>query len=67
MAAATTAAKLGAYDGNDLDALLTQKRVGVGVAIICEDDTRTGANEIGTTVPLRAFAHIIITARFNDT
>jgi hypothetical protein len=47
MAAAAAAAELGADDGDDLDALLAQQRVGVGVAVVGEDHARRGADQVG--------------------
>src|SRR5262245_33314652 len=56
--AATAAPELGADDRDDLDALLAQERVRVGVAIVREDHARRGADQVGAAVPLGALAHV---------
>src|SRR4051812_10614918 len=62
VAAATATAELGAHDGDDLDALLAQQRVGVGVAVIGEHHPGGRTDEVGPAVPLRAFAYVGVAA-----
>src|SRR5690606_8443510 len=66
MAAATSAPKFRAGDGDDLNALFAQQRIGIGVAIIGKDHAGRGADEIGSAVPLGALAHVIIATGFDD-
>src|SRR5215468_5258325 len=66
MAAAAAAAELGADDGDDLDAFLAQERVGVGVAVVGENDTRRDAYEVGAAVPLCPLAHVGRAAGLDD-
>src|SRR5262249_58598030 len=47
VSAATSAAQLGAGDGDYLDARLSQQRVGVDVAVVGENDAGGDADEIG--------------------
>lgn len=67
MASAPSPSKLGARDRDDFDALFAQKSVGVCVAIVCKYDTRRGADEIGSAVPLRAFPNVGIPTRLHHT
>jgi hypothetical protein len=62
VSAAASASQLGADDSNDFDAFLAQQRIGISVAIVRVDDTWRGANEIGTTVPLRPLALVVAAA-----
>ena len=66
VAAAAAAAELGADDRDDLDALLAQQRVGVGVAVVGEHHARRGADEVGAAVPLGALAHVGVAAGLDD-
>ena len=54
MPAATPAAELGAGDGDDLDALLAELGVGVGVAFVGDDDARLEGEQVVAVVPLLA-------------
>ena len=64
--AAAAASELGTDDGDDLDALLAQQRVGVGVAVVGEHDARRGAHEVGPAVPLGALADVVVPAGLDD-
>src|SRR5262249_21664213 len=66
VSAPASAAELGAGDGDDLDARLSQKRVGVDVAVVGKNDARRGTDEIGAAVPLRALAHVVGAAGLDD-
>src|SRR5262245_3012186 len=63
---ASTAAEFRADDGNHLDALLAQQGVGVGIAIVSEDDAGRRTDQIGATVPLCTLAHIGAAAGLDD-
>src|SRR5215469_8945960 len=59
---ASAPSKFSAYDGDDFDACFTQQRVGIDIAVIGEDNARRCADEVGSTVPLRALSHVRSTA-----
>ena len=54
MAAAAAAAEFGAAHGDDLDAGLAQQRVGVGVAVVGDDDAGLERDDVVAVVPLLA-------------
>ncbi len=56
MTAAAAAAEFGANDRDDLDALLAQQRIGVGVPVVGKHDARRRADKICAAVPLRPLA-----------
>ena len=66
MAAATAAAELGPANRDDFDAGLAQQRVGVGVAIIGDDDSRLQGNDVIAVVPLLAFGLVGVAAGADD-
>src|SRR5262245_46567912 len=66
MSTAAAAAELGADDGDHLDAFLAQQRVGVGVAVVGEDDPGRDAYQVGAAVPLGSLAHVVRAACLDD-
>src|SRR5271165_6114835 len=61
--AAPSASELGSRDGDDLDPLLTQARVGVDVAVVGDHHPRLEAEEVVAVVPLLALALERVAAR----
>ena len=55
MTTTASASEFGATDGNDFDTGLAQKRVGMDIAIVTNDDTRLQGDDIVAVVPLFAF------------
>src|SRR6185437_7555470 len=52
MAATPPAPQLGAANGDDLDAGLAQKRVGIGIAVVGHDHTGLESDDVVAVVPL---------------
>ena len=59
VAAAAASAQFGPDDGDDLDAGLAQQRVGVGVAVVGEDDAGFDGDEVVAAVPLLTLGVVV--------
>src|SRR5215218_10899469 len=66
MAAAAAAAELAAPDGDDFDTGLAQERVGVGVAVVGDDDARLERHHVVAVVPLLALGLVGVAAGPDD-
>jgi hypothetical protein len=58
MAATASAAKLGPFEGNDLDASFAQQCVGINIAVIGNDDPGFEGQNIVAIIPLLALGLI---------
>ena len=66
MPAAAAASQLGADDRDHFDALLAQQRIGVGVAVVGDDDAGREGDVVVAAVPLLSFGGVCVAAGLND-
>ena len=66
MAAAATAAELGARDGDHFDARPAKQRVGVDVAVVADDDSGLDGDDVVAVVPLLALGLVAVAAGGDD-
>src|SRR4029079_17225426 len=65
VAAAAAATQFRPDDGDDLDPGPAQQRIGMGVAVVGEDDSRFDGDEVVATVPLLTLVVVLGSARLH--